>query len=176
MHVPRRRNGERDAANGRRFSGGRSLRFGIAGGTIGDVIARTVDEARLFSERVAIVRSLKPAWESGGILPLGQTTAPLSGGAAQSLKSRSSSRSRPAAARGVLFLCDEPTRGLTPGRRSPFGTFHAHFLRGHSIVAIGAPPRLSRAPTGSRPLPGGARPAGQIVAEGRPRGSRSARA
>ena len=127
-----------DVCDGRRFQG-KVLAVRHRGKNIGDVLAMTVDEAMaFFANEMSIVRRLNPLVEAGlGYLPLGQPTATLSGGEAQRLKLASFLEIRPAMARGVLFLFDEPTTGLhAVDVDRLLATFRRLILRGHSIVAV----------------------------------------
>jgi excinuclease ABC subunit A len=142
------------------------------GKNIGDVLAMTVDEAMaFFSDQPTIVRRLTPLHEAGlGYLPLGQPTATLSGGEAQRLKLASFLEIRPATARGVLFLFDEPTTGLHASDVDRLlGTFRRLISRGHSVVAIEHHLEFLAASDWIIDLgPGGGEEGGRIVAEGSP--------
>ena len=160
-----------DVCDGRRFQG-KVLAVRHRGKNIGDVLAMTVDEAMaFFSSEMAIVRRLNPLVEAGlGYLPLGQPTATLSGGEAQRLKLASFLEIRPATARGVLFLFDEPTTGLHARDVDRLlGTFRRLILRGHSIVAIEHHLDFLGSSDWIIDLgPGGGDSGGRIVAEGPP--------
>ncbi len=160
-----------DACDGRRFQG-RVLAVRHRGKNIGDVLAMTVDEAMaFFSDQPTIVRRLTPLHEAGlGYLPLGQPTATLSGGEAQRLKLASFLEIRPATARGVLFLFDEPTTGLHASDVDRLlGTFRRLISRGHSVVAIEHHLEFLAASDWIIDLgPGGGDEGGRIVAEGSP--------
>ena len=160
-----------DVCDGRRFQG-KVLAVRHRGKNIGDVLAMTVDEAMaFFSSEMGIVRRLNPLVEAGlGYLPLGQPTATLSGGEAQRLKLASFLEIRPAAARGVLFLFDEPTTGLhAQDVDRLLGTFRRLILRGHSIVAIEHHLDFLASSDWIIDLgPGGGDAGGRIVAEGPP--------
>src|SRR6266540_82578 len=160
-----------DACDGRRFQG-RILAIRHRGKNIGDVLSMTVDEAMsFFSDEPAIVRRLAPLAEAGlGYLPLGQPTATLSGGEAQRLKLASFLEIRPATARGVLFLFDEPTTGLHASDVNRLlGTFRRLISRGHSVVAVEHHLEFLSASDWIIDLgPGGGDEGGRIVAEGPP--------
>jgi excinuclease ABC subunit A len=160
-----------DACDGRRFQG-RVLAVRHRGKNIGDVLSMTVDEAMsFFSDEMSIVRRLAPLAEAGlGYLPLGQPTATLSGGEAQRLKLASFLEIRPATARGVLFLFDEPTTGLHASDVDRLlGTFRRLISRGHSVVAVEHHLEFLSASDWIIDLgPGGGDEGGRIVAEGPP--------
>ena len=86
-----------------------------AGKTVADVLAMTVDEVlAAFSppefRDYVIENTLKPLARVGlGYLPLGQPLSTLSGGEAQRLKL---ARALGQAAKGTLFVIDEPSAGL----------------------------------------------------------------
>ncbi len=160
-----------DVCDGRRFQG-KVLAVRHRGRNIGEVLAMTVDEAMaFFATEMAIVRRLNPLVEAGlGYLPLGQPTATLSGGEAQRLKLASFLDIRPATARGVLFLFDEPTTGLhSRDVDRLLGTFRRLILRGHSIVAVEHHLDFLASSDWIIDLgPGGGDRGGRIVAEGPP--------
>jgi len=168
-----------DVCDGRRFQG-RVLAVRHRGKNIGDVLAMTVDEAMsFFSDETAIVRRLAPLAEVGlGYLPLGQPTATLSGGEAQRLKLASFLEIRPATARGVLFLFDEPTTGLHASDVNRLlKTFRRLISRGHSVVAVEHHLEFLAASDWIIDLgPGGGDEGGRIVAEGPPEEIRRASA
>jgi excinuclease ABC subunit A len=160
-----------EACDGRRFQG-KVLAVRHRGKNIGDVLAMTVDEAMaFFGNEMGIVRRLNPLVEAGlGYLPLGQPTATLSGGEAQRLKLASFLEIRPAAARGVLFLFDEPTTGLhAVDVDRLLATFRRLILRGHSVVAVEHHLDFLASSDWIIDLgPGGGEGGGRIVAEGPP--------
>ncbi|MDQ5858574.1 MAG: ATP-binding cassette domain-containing protein, partial [Acidobacteriota bacterium] len=160
-----------DVCDGRRFQG-KVLAVRHRGKNIGDVLAMTVDEAMaFFASEMSIVRRLNPLVEAGlGYLPLGQPTATLSGGEAQRLKLASFLEIRPAMARGVLFLFDEPTTGLhSQDVDRLLATFRRLILRGHSIVAVEHHLDFLASSDWIIDLgPGGGEGGGRIVAEGPP--------
>jgi excinuclease ABC subunit A len=160
-----------DVCDGRRFQG-KVLAVRHRGKNIGDVLAMTVDEAMaFFSSEMAIVRRLNPLVEAGlGYLPLGQPTATLSGGEAQRLRLASFLEIRPAMARGVLFLFDEPTTGLhAQDVDRLLATFRRLILRGHSVVAVEHQLDFLASSDWIIDLgPGGGEGGGRIVAEGPP--------
>ncbi len=160
-----------EVCDGRRFQG-KVLAVRHRGKNIGDVLAMTVDEAMVFfSSEMAIVRRLNPLVEAGlGYLPLGQPTATLSGGEAQRLKLASFLDIRPATARGVLFLFDEPTTGLhSRDVDRLLATFRRLILRGHSVVAVEHHLDFLASSDWIIDLgPGGGEGGGRIVAEGPP--------
>jgi excinuclease ABC subunit A len=160
-----------EVCDGRRFQG-KVLAVRHRGKNIGDVLAMTVDEAMaFFGNEMGIVRRLNPLVEAGlGYLPLGQPTATLSGGEAQRLKLASFLEIRPAAARGVLFLFDEPTTGLhAVDVDRLLATFRRLILRGHSVVAVEHHLDFLASSDWIIDLgPGGGEGGGRIVAEGPP--------
>src|SRR5690606_33688026 len=95
---------------GRRFKD-EVLEVEPRGVSIAGVLAMTVDEALAhFADEPAVQRGLGPVALLGlGYLKLGQPLSPLSGGEAQRLKL---SRALSEAARGTLFVLDEPSAGL----------------------------------------------------------------
>ncbi len=118
--------------DGRRFRAEvleiRLARTGSAPKSIADVLELTVSEAlQFFSENFEVRQRLQPLADVGlEYLRLGQPVPTLSGGEAQRLKlaahlsnhaapagaAGARARSKPAAARGTLFIFDEPTTGL----------------------------------------------------------------
>ena len=100
--------------NGKRFQDS-VLSVDLFGRNINDVLNMTVDEAvQFFKTAPKVKRRLQALVNLGlGYLPIGQSTAALSGGEAQRLKLASylpleeKPTNKPA-----LFLFDEPTRGL----------------------------------------------------------------
>jgi excinuclease ABC subunit A len=104
------------------------------------VLDLTVAEALGSSPSTDVTRALKPLADVGlDYVRLGQPVPTLSGGEAQRLKlaGTSPSRSRSGAARGSLFLFDEPTTGL---HFDDIATLLRAFRRlldaGHSLVVI----------------------------------------
>ncbi len=160
-----------DVCDGRRFQN-KVLAARHRGKNIFDLLEMTVEEAMgFFSEEEKIRRRLAPLVDVGlGYLPLGQPTATLSGGEAQRLKLASFLDIRPAAARGTLFLFDEPTTGLHARDVDRLlATFRRLLLRGHSVVAIEHHLEFLAAADWIVDLgPGGGDEGGRIVAEGPP--------
>jgi excinuclease ABC subunit A len=160
-----------EACDGRRFQG-RVLSIRHRNKNIDDVLAMTVEEAvTFFAENERVARRLQPLRDVGlGYMPLGQPTATLSGGEAQRLKLASFLELRPAVARGVLFLFDEPTTGLHASDvQKLLGTFRRLIGRGHSILAVEH--HLEFLATADWIIdlgPGGGEQGGRIVAEGPP--------
>ncbi|TVP74045.1 MAG: excinuclease ABC subunit A [Gemmatimonadales bacterium] len=115
-----------DVCRGRRFRP-EVLDVKVRGKTIADILELTVDEAiRFFVREDRLGRSLWHLQQVGlGYLRLGQAATTLSGGEAQRLKIArelagvrggagvSASRGGRPAARGRLYLLDEPTTGLS---------------------------------------------------------------
>ena len=160
-----------EACDGRRFQG-RVLSVRYRGRSIGDVLGMTVaDSLAFFSDQPRIVRRLSPLSEVGlGYLQLGQPTATLSGGEAQRLKLASFLDIRPAAARGTLFLFDEPTTGLhAQDVERLLSTLRRLISLGHSVVAIEHHLQFLASSDWIIDLgPGGGEQGGRIVAEGTP--------
>ncbi|MGH9366447.1 MAG: excinuclease ABC subunit UvrA [Thermoanaerobaculia bacterium] len=160
-----------DVCDGRRFQN-RVLAARYRGKNISDLLGTTVEEAiDFFAEQEKIRRRLQPLIDVGlGYLPLGQPTATLSGGEAQRLKLASFLEIRPAAARGTLFLFDEPTTGLhARDVERLLSTFRRLLSRGHSIVAIEHHLEFLASADWIVDLgPGGGEEGGRIVAEGPP--------
>ncbi len=160
-----------DVCDGRRFQN-RVLAARYRGKNISDLLEMTVEEAMaFFAEEEKIRRRLQPLIDAGlGYLALGQPTATLSGGEAQRLKLASFLEIRPAAARGTLFLFDEPTTGLhARDVERLLATFRRLLTRGHSIVAIEHHLEFLASADWIVDLgPGGGAEGGHIVAEGPP--------
>ncbi len=160
-----------DVCDGRRFQN-RVLAARYRGRNISDLLATTAEDAMaFFAGEEKILRRLQPLLDVGlGYLPLGQPTATLSGGEAQRLKLASFLEIRPAAARGTLFLFDEPTTGLHASDvERLLATFRRLLSRGHSIVAIEHHLEFLAASDWIVDLgPGGGEEGGRIVAEGPP--------
>ncbi len=160
-----------DVCDGRRFQN-RVLAARYRGKNISDLLETTVEDAiRFFAEEEKIRRRLQPLIDVGlGYLPLGQPTATLSGGEAQRLKLASFLEIRPAAARGTLFLFDEPTTGLhARDVERLLATFRRLLTRGHSILAIEHHLEFLASADWIIDLgPGGGEEGGRIVAEGPP--------
>ncbi len=160
-----------DVCDGARFQG-RVLAARWRGQNIADLLAMTVEDAvAFFAGEEKIARRLQPLIDVGlGYLPLGQPTATLSGGEAQRLKLASFLEIRPAAARGTLFLFDEPTTGLhAVDVDRLLATFRRLLSRGHSIVAIEHHLEFLAASDWIVDLgPGGGDQGGRLVAEGPP--------
>jgi excinuclease ABC subunit A len=160
-----------DVCDGRRFQP-RVLAVRHRGKNISDILAMTVEDASaFFASDERIVRKLAPLVEVGlGYVQLGQPTATLSGGEAQRLKLASFLDMRAAAARGTLFLFDEPTTGLhARDVERLLGTLRKLISRGHSIVAIEHHLDFLNASDWIVDLgPGGGAAGGRIVAEGTP--------
>ncbi|HRC84883.1 MAG TPA: excinuclease ABC subunit UvrA, partial [Thermoanaerobaculia bacterium] len=101
-----------DRCQGHRFRP-EVLRVTFRAKNIAEALELTVEEAReFFSGQKKLLRRLELLTDVGlGYLRLGQPTSTLSGGEAQRLK-LASFLDRPASARPLLFLFDEPTTGL----------------------------------------------------------------
>ena len=160
-----------ETCDGRRFQS-RVLSVRHRGQSIGDVLEMTVsDAAGFFADDPKIVRRLRPLIEVGlGYVKLGQPTATLSGGEAQRLKLASFLDIRPASARGVLFLFDEPTTGLhARDVERLLGTLRRLISLGHSVVTVEHHLQFLAASDWIIDLgPGGGQEGGRIVAEGPP--------
>jgi excinuclease ABC subunit A len=160
-----------DRCDGRRFQS-RVLSIRWRGKNVDDVLAATVDEAVVFFEGEGrIARRLQPLRDVGlGYMTLGQPTATLSGGEAQRLRLASFLGIRPAAARGTLFLFDEPTTGLHAADVDRLlGTLRRLISGGHSVIAVEHHLGFLAAADWIVDLgPGGGEAGGRIVAEGTP--------
>jgi excinuclease ABC subunit A len=135
-----------DACDGRRFQS-HILAIRYQGKNINDVLALTVDEARIFFARTpAITRRLEALSAVGlGYLCLGQTTSTLSGGEAQRLKlsrfllvdlepAPVGQNGKPM---GRVFLLDEPTTGLSSGDiRQLLRVLNRLVAEGNTVVVI----------------------------------------
>ena len=104
--------------------------------TVADVLAMTVDEAlAFFRTEVSIHRRLQPVKDVGlGYLTLGRSLTTLSGGESQRLRLAThltaSTRGR------VLFLLDEPSRGLHPQDAAVLADSLRRLLEvGHTVLA-----------------------------------------
>jgi excinuclease ABC subunit A len=160
-----------DSCDGRRFQS-RVLSVRLRGRNIDDVLDMTVEEAAaFFASEEKIVRRLEPLREAGlGYVRLGQPTATLSGGEAQRLKLAAFLGIRPAAARGTLFLFDEPTTGLHARDVDRLlATLRRLIARGHSVLAVEHHLGFLDACDWIVELgPGGGEDGGRLVAEGTP--------
>jgi excinuclease ABC subunit A len=101
-----------EVCDGRRYRP-EVLQVRVAGRSIVDVLALTVDEAlEVFDEDPQIARRLGPLARVGlGYLALGQPLSTLSGGETQRLRLAQALVERQ---RGGLYVLDEPTTGLHP--------------------------------------------------------------
>jgi excinuclease ABC subunit A len=160
-----------DVCDGRRFQN-RVLAVRLRGQNVDDVLEMTIDDATsFFRDEEKIVRRLEPLREAGlGYMRLGQPTATLSGGEAQRLRLAAFLGIRPAAARGALFLFDEPTTGLhAKDVDRLLGTLRRLLARGHSVLAVEHHIGFLEASDWIVELgPGGGDEGGRVVAEGPP--------
>ena len=160
-----------DVCDGRRFQN-RVLAVRLRGKNVDDVLEMTIDDASaFFRDEEKIVRRLEPLREVGlGYMRLGQPTATLSGGEAQRLKLAAFLGIRPAAARGALFLFDEPTTGLHAKDVDRLvATLRSLIARGHSVLAVEHHLEFLEASDWIIELgPGGGDEGGRVVAEGTP--------
>ena len=104
---------------------------------IAETLAMTIDEALVFFRtEVSIHRRLQPFKDAGlGYLTLGRALPTLSGGEAQRLRLATHLT---ATTRGrVLFLLDEPARGLHPHDAATLADSLRRLLEiGHTVVAV----------------------------------------
>jgi excinuclease ABC subunit A len=160
-----------DVCDGRRFQA-RVLAVRLAGRNVEEVLDLTIDDAAIFfAAHEKIVRRLEPLREAGlGYMRLGQPTVTLSGGEAQRLKLAAFLGIKPAAARGALFLFDEPTTGLHARDVDRLlATLRRLISRGHSVIAVEHHLGFLDASDWIVELgPGGGEAGGRIVAEGTP--------
>ena len=160
-----------DVCDGRRFQS-RVLAVRLRGQNVDGILEMTIDDAAdFFRDDEKIVRRLEPLREAGlGYMRLGQPTATLSGGEAQRLRLAAFLGIRPAAARGALFLFDEPTTGLHAKDVDRLvGTLRRLIARGHSVLAIEHHLGFLEASDWIVELgPGGGDEGGRVVAEGPP--------
>ncbi len=148
------------------------LAFQFDGKSVGDLLAMSVTEARIFlGERTPASSQLACLEEVGlGYLSLGQPLTTLSGGEAQRLKlvrflSKIDTRKS-----GALLLLDEPTTGLhREDVARLIGLFHRLTAAGHSLIVVEHHLDVLKScdwilEMGPEAGPGG----GQLVAEGTP--------
>ena len=165
--------------NGRRYRP-EVLEITLDGMSVADVLDLTVREAlAFFADQAAVQRVLEPLAAVGlDYLKLGQPVPTLSGGEAQRLKlaghlakagKAPSSRGR-AAAKGTLFLFDEPTTGLHfDDIRKLLDAFRRLIDEGHSLVVIEHNLDVISAADWIIDLgPEGGEAGGEIVCEGMP--------
>ncbi|MFD4275990.1 flavin reductase [Streptomyces cyaneofuscatus] len=124
--------------DGRRFQA-HVLQVRLDGSSIHDVLSMTVEDALAWFGRLGhtkIVKALRVLDEFGlGYLPLGSSTATLSGGEAQRLNLAGELNKQHRG--GTLFIFDEPTRGLHPAdTRHLLALFERLIASGNTIVAI----------------------------------------
>ncbi|HUP18321.1 MAG TPA: excinuclease ABC subunit UvrA [Gemmatimonadota bacterium] len=169
-----------DACGGRRFRA-EVLAVEWRGRSIADTLELTVDEAIAFFEgEPAAARGLRVLQSVGlGYLRLGQPATTLSGGEAQRLKIARELAATPrgragakrgSAARGTLYLLDEPTTGLhDEDVRGLVRVLDQLVDRGHTVILIehhlGV---VARADWIVDLGPEGGDGGGEIVAAGRP--------
>ena len=127
--------------DGRRYRA-EVLEVALDGRSIADVLEMTVAEARAFFDGDRDIDAvLQPLVDVGlDYLRLGQPVPTLSGGEAQRLKLAgflASAARSPSAARGTLFLFDEPTTGLHfDDVARLLGALRKLIAAGHSLVVI----------------------------------------
>src|SRR4029079_5757007 len=127
--------------DGRRFRA-EVREVALDGRSIADVLEMTVAEARAFFDGDRDIDAvLQPLVDVGlDYLRLGQPVPTLSGGEAQRLKLAgflASAARSPSAARGTLFLFDEPTTGLHfDDVARLLGALRKLIAAGHSLVVI----------------------------------------
>jgi excinuclease ABC subunit A len=131
-----------DACQGRRYRQ-EVLSVTWRGKSIADVLALTVDEAIAWLHgEPAAARGLRVLQSVGlGYLALGQPATTLSGGEAQRLKIARELARRPArgasAARGTLYVLDEPTTGLHHADvRALLRVLDELVQRGHTVIVV----------------------------------------
>jgi excinuclease ABC subunit A len=106
--------------------------------TIADVLAMTVAEAAtLFATNKRMAPMLTTLFELGlDYLPLGQSATTLSGGESQRLK-LAAELAQPTSRGKILYLLDEPTRGLADGDVAKLLTVLQRLVtNGHTVVAV----------------------------------------
>ena len=144
-----------------------------AGSTVAEVLAMTVDEVlAAFSppkmRDYVIENTLKPLARVGlGYLPLGQPLSTLSGGEAQRLKL---ARALGQAAKGTLFVVDEPSAGLhAQDAEHVVRALESLVEEGASVVMVEHDLSVVREADWVIDLgPGGGPHGGMVVAEGTP--------
>jgi excinuclease ABC subunit A len=131
-----------DACQGRRYQP-EVLSVQWRGKTIAEVLALTVDEAiTVLHGEPRAARGLRVLQSVGlGYLALGQPATTLSGGEAQRLKIARELSRRPArgksAARGTLYVLDEPTTGLHHADvRALVRVLDELVQRGHTVIVV----------------------------------------
>lgn len=108
------------------------------GRTIAEVLTMTVSEAAMvFASDRKLAPTLSTLAELGlDYLPLGQSATTLSGGEAQRLK-LAAELARPTTAGHILYLLDEPTRGLADSDVAKLlAVLRRLAAAGHTIIAI----------------------------------------
>lgn len=144
-----------------------------AGRSIADVLEMSVEEAcaafDLASSRDYVIRrALDPILRVGlGYLPLGQPLSTLSGGEAQRLKL---ARALSEAAKGALFVVDEPSAGLhAQDVATVLGALQSLVDEGASVIVVDHDLDVIRASDWVIDLgPGGGPHGGRVVATGTP--------
>ncbi|MGZ6029605.1 MAG: excinuclease ABC subunit UvrA, partial [Myxococcaceae bacterium] len=148
---------------GRRFKP-EVLEVRLAGHSVSDVLAMTVDQAlAAFRDDRAIAGALGPLRRLGlGYLPIGQPLSTLSGGEAQRVKL---ARALGGAQQGVLYILDEPSAGLHgEDVARVLEALHALVDAGASVLVVDHDLDLLRASDWLVELgPGGGREGGRVV-------------
>ncbi|MFJ4015639.1 excinuclease ABC subunit A [Microbacterium sp. NPDC090014] len=153
-----------------------TLEIELHGHTIADVLALSVNDARvLFEDDADVARHLDALLDVGlGYLPLGQSATELSGGEAQRVKL--ASELRRAQHGDTLYLLDEPTSGLHPSDTDRLLVHLQHLVdAGNTVVMVEHDMRVvAQADWVIDMGPGAGELGGTVVAQGTPRSVASA--